>query len=407
MFSEKRVESPPMETQCAKRRIAVAVERSTGFGRNLLRGFAEIAGTRPEWDLSLLDPRLTAAAAPGARRFDAWVCRIPDDRAASALARTRRPVVDLATPHDQPSFATIATDAAAIGRLAAEHLLARRYPSFAFCGYPGIAFSDRRRDAFAASLANSGFSPVEYRPPRKAVRSFGADYRLGDRLVETPDAAALRAWLRALPKPVAVFCCDDLRAAQLSRACRAAGVSVPHDVAVLGVDDDPLQCLFASPRLSSVDSDSVEVGRAAARALAQMLDAPDAAPPRILVAPRGVAARASTDCWPGAPEWLPGILDWIAENAGKNLSACDVFRRAGRSRTLVERVFREKVGATVQGKIAEARIETAKRLLAGTARPLADVARASGYSSAGYFSRTFAAATGLAPTAWREANPWA
>ena len=376
-----------METQCAKRRIAVAVERSTGFGRNLLRGFAEIAGTRPEWDLSLLDPRRTAAAAAGARRFDAWVCRIPDDRAASALARTRRPVVDLATPHDQPSFATIATDAAAIGRLAAEHLLARRYPSFAFCGYPGIAFSDRRRDAFAASLANSGFSPVEYRPPRKAVRSFGADYRLGDRLVETPDAAALRAWLRALPKPVAVFCCDDLRAAQLSRVCRAAGVSVPHDVAVLGVDDDPLQCLFASPRLSSVD-------------------APDAAPPRILVAPRGVAARASTDCWPGAPEWLPGILDWIAENAGKNLSACDVFRRAGRSRTLVERVFREKVGATVQGKIAEARIETAKRLLAGTARPLADVARASGYSSAGYFSRTFAAATGLAPTAWREANPW-
>ena len=108
----------------------------------------------------------------------------------------------------------------------------------------------------------------------------------------------------------------------------------------------------------------------------------------------------------GAPEWLPGILDWIAENAGKNLSACDVFLRAGRSRTLVERVFREKVGATVQGKIAEARIETAKRLLAGTARPLADVARASGYSSAGYFSRTFAAATGLAPTAWREANLW-
>ena len=88
-----------METQCAKRRIAVAVERSTGFGRNLLRGFAEIAGTRPEWDLSLLDPRRTAAAAAGARRFDAWVCRIPDDRAASALARTRRPVVDLATNH--------------------------------------------------------------------------------------------------------------------------------------------------------------------------------------------------------------------------------------------------------------------------------------------------------------------
>ena len=394
-----------METQRAKRRIAVAVERSTGFGRNLLRGFAEIAGIRPEWDLALLDPRRTAAAAAGGRRFDAWVCRIPDDRAASALARTRRPVVDLATPHDQPAFASVATDAKAIGRLAAEHLLARRYPALAFCGYPGIGFSDRRRDAFAACLAQSGFTPSEYRPPQKVRRHFGADYRLGDRLVETPDAPALRAWLRSLPKPVAVFCCDDLRAAQLSRVCRAAGFAVPSDVAVLGVDDDPLQCLFASPRLSSIDSDSTEAGRAAARALAQMLDSPDAAPPRILVAPRGVAARASTDCWPGAPEWLPGILDWIAENAGKNLSACDVFCRAGRSRTLVERVFRERLGTTVQKTIAEARIETAKRLLVGTARPLADIARASGFSSAGYFSRTFAAVTGQAPTAWREANP--
>ena len=394
-----------METQLAKRRIAVAVERSTVYGRNILRGFAEIAGNRPEWDLSLVDPRSTASAAARGG-FDAWICRIPDDRAAAALARTGRPIVDLATPHDQFAFATVATDAKAIGRLAAEHLLARRYPAFAFCGYPGIAFSDRRRNAFAACLAEGGFAPAEYWPPQKAVRHFGADYRLGDRLVETPDAAALRAWLRSLPKPVAVFCCDDLRAAQLSRVCQSTGFSVPRDVAILGVDDDPLQCLFVSPRLSSIDSDSVEVGRAAARALAQMLDSPKAAPPHISVAPRGVASRASTDCWPGAPDWLPGLLAWIAENAGQNLSACDVFRRAGRSRTLVERVFREKLGTTVQRKIAEARIETAKRLLAETARPLTEIARDAGFSSAGYFSRTFSAATGLAPTAWREANSW-
>lgn len=396
-----------MKTEQEKKKIAVAVERSTVFGRNLLRGFAEIVGARPEWDLVLLDPRRTASAATGVegRRFDAWVCRIPNDRAAAALARTRRPVVDLATPHDQPSFATVATDARAIGRLAAEHLLARRYPAFAFCGYPGIAFSDRRRDAFAATLAKSGFETAEYRPPRNAVKYFGADYRLGDRLVETPDATALRAWLRSLPKPIAVFCCDDLRAAQLSRVCLAAGFAVPHDVAVLGVDDDPVQCLFASPRLSSIDSDSMEIGRAAAHTVAQMLDAPECEPPQVLVKPRGVSARASTDCWPGAPEWLSDILTWISGNAGRNLSACDIFARAGRSRTLVERVFRERLGTTVQRTIAEARIETAKRLLAGTTHPLSDIARASGFSSAGYFSRTFAAATGLAPTAWREANP--
>ena len=394
-----------LEIQTSKKRIAVAVERSTLYGRNILRGFAEIAGTHPEWDLSLIDPRRTSAVAARGGNFDAWICRIPDDRAATALARTGRPVVDLATPHDQFAFASVATDAKAIGRLAAEHLLARRYPAFAFCGYPGIGFSDRRRDAFAAALAQDGLTPAEYRPPRKFARHFGADYRLGDRLMETPDAAALRAWLRSLPKPVAIFCSDDLRASQLVRVCLAAGFSVPRDVAVLGVDDDPILCLFASPRLSSIDTDSMETGRAAARALARMLDAPGDAP-RILVAPRGVASRASTDCWPGAPDWLPTILAWIEDHADRNLSARDIFERAGYSRTLVERVFREKLGTTVQKKIAEARIATAKRLLSETTHPLAEIARASGFSSPGYFSRTFSAATGLAPTAWREANPW-
>lgn len=394
-----------MTVQIRKQSIAVAVERSTVYGRNILRGFAEIAGKRPEWNLTLLDPR---GAAVAARRnlFDAWICRIPDDRAAAALARTGRPVVDLAAPHDRHRFASVATDAKAIGRLAAKHLQERRYTAFAYCGYPGIGFSDRRRDAFAAALALNGFEPCEYRPPREFDGRFGVDYRLGDRLVETPDAAALRRWLRSLPKPVAVFCSDDLRASQLVRVCLAAGFSVPRDVAVLGVDDDPIQCLFASPRLSSIDSDSMEIGRAAARALALMLDAPgDAPPPQILVAPRGVAARDSTDCWPGAPDWLPAVLAWIEENASRNLSACDVFEHAGYSRTLVERVFRKKLDTTVQRKIAEARINTAKRLLAGTARPVDEVARASGFSSAGYFSRSFAAATGLAPSAWREANP--
>ena len=177
-----------MTVQIRKQSIAVAVERSTVYGRNILRGFAEIAGNRPEWNLTLLDPR---GAAVAARRnlFDAWICRIPDDRAAAALARTGRPVVDLAAPHDRHRFASVATDAKAIGRLAAKHLLERRYPAFAFCGYPGIGFSDRRRDAFAAALAQNGFEPCEYRPPREFDGRFGVDYRLGDRLVETPDAA--------------------------------------------------------------------------------------------------------------------------------------------------------------------------------------------------------------------------
>ena len=384
--------------------IAVAVERSSAYGRNFIRGVTEFAADRPEWNLTLIDARRIAEKVT--HGYDGWICRIANKRTAAALAHCGKPVVDCLCEHHDQKFAVVGSDTAAMCQLAAEHLLKHHFANIAFCGYRNVAFSDRRRNAFARFVEGKGIRPAIYRPPFRRQNKFGSDFLLGDRVEPPPDAADIAAWLNRLPKPVGIFCSDDLRAAQLLAICRDAKLSVPSEVAILGVDDDPIYCMFSSPRLSSIDPDSVAIGRAAAATLADMLSNPKSAahPPSIAIPPKGVVERASTNTYPNAPSWMADAMSFIRENAAKGISASDVFRHVGFSRTFVERSFRKCLSSTVQKAIADARIEEAKRLLAATSLPVKEIAALSGFSSLEYLSRAFAAATELSPSAWREQN---
>jgi len=387
-----------------QKRIAVAAERASAYGRNFICGVAEVAERHPEWDLELVDP--ATAAAKASSGFDGWICRVTDSRMASAIKRGGCPVVDCLCAVETPSFASVKTDADGIGRLAAEHLIRHGFTNFAFCGYRRVTFSDRRRNAFAAVLEKRGIRPSIYRPPLRPTHRFGRDFILGTRVESPPDADDLAIWLRRLPKPVGVFCCDDVRASQLLTLCRSNGFSVPDDMAILGVDDDPIYCMFSTPRLSSIDPDATEIGRTAALTLAEMMEyaGKAAKPPQLTIPPKGIVARESTNTYPNAPRWFAEAISFIRDNAAKGISASDVFRHVGFSRTLVEDAFRKSGSASVQKLIAQARIDEAKRLLDTTSLPVKEIASLSGFSTLEYLSRAFAAATGVSPSAWRERN---
>lgn len=378
-------------------------ERSSAYGRSFIGGVADVAEMHPDWELSMIEP---APITPKeARAFDAWICRIADTSSAAALAASNRPVVDCLCIVPNPNFATVRTDADAIGRIAAEHLLAHHFANFAFCGYRRVAFSDRRRDSFTQCLEAKGFRPTIYRPPLRKRNRFGRDFLLGDRLESPPDADDLADWLMRLPKPVGVFCCDDLRASQVRSICRELSLAVPDDIAILGVDDDPIYCMFTSPRLSSIDPDSAMIGRTAAETLAEWLAAPKGyVPPNRIVPPKGIVARASTDTMPGTPDWVADACRFIRMNVSGGITASDVFSHVGFSRTLVEKRFRELFDQTVQTAIAESRIAEACRLLESTTLPIKEVAARSGFASLEYFSRAFAAAKGIPATIWRTKN---
>jgi LacI family transcriptional regulator len=92
--------------------------------------------------------------------------------------------------------------------------------------------------------------------------------------------------------PTAIFAASDLMAAGALRAASEAGVRVPGDLAVVGFDDISLASLI-TPQLTTVRQDMEELGKAAADALGEMIEDPEAEPARTMV-PTRLVVRASS-----------------------------------------------------------------------------------------------------------------
>ncbi len=381
-------------------KIGLVLELGRAYGRRLCEGVASEALKRG-WELVALTPDDVLR---GKVDVDAFIARVCDRRTENALKELGKPVVDVYAGVNGADFPSVDADHAAVGVLAAEHFLEHRFSTFAYCGYDGAAFSDIRRDAFVERLARDNLSCICYRTPAAACTDFTSKILRNERLRMGPDKRQMMDWVLGLPKPVAVFCSHDLRAYQLAQTCRMAGISVPREVAILGVDDDVIVCSFSSPMLSSIDPDAFEIGRKAAELLSEMLRSPSDRPRRLTVEPKGVVMRLSTEVYPLDPPWLSDALVFISKNVGRNLTSADVGRHLGLSHTPIDRAFREVMGTSVQKEISRVRLSRAAELLATTSLSIGEVARSVGFSSIEYFCSCFRTRFGQTPSRFRDAQ---
>lgn len=382
------------------KRIGLLIERSRAFGRELCEGIITYAQERGGWELRFLD---AAHLRSQARQFDGFVARVTSDRIANLLAATRRPVVDVYYLKPRPGFAIVKTRHEKLGVIAAEHFLDRRFRNFAYCPYGGGRTSRYCQLAFARRLRRDGYRCLVYGTRTRTDYDFDDRSVIDDPIEPPPDARQLAKWLASLPKPVAVFTPSDLRAWQILSICRENRIDVPHEIAVLGLDNDLLLCGSAQPMLSSIDVNARRIGHVAAETLAAMIE--HGIPQKNIVKmvdPAGVAMRTSTETFPVDPPWLSDALVYIRRNAKTGISASDVFARLGRSHTIVTKTFRETLGTTVQREIANARLDEAQRLLATTDMSVTRIAELSGFASVNYLLQTFTRAFGMPPGEWRE-----
>ena len=386
-------------------RVGVLVERQRAYGRRLCEGAAAYACECPDLSLGMMEWR-DLDDSRKLSGYDAFIVRVLDDRMEQILRRTRKPVVDVFFGKYREGFGVSDLDNVTIARLAAEHFVSRGFREFAYCGYNGINFSDVRRTAFARAVEEAGLACHVFAARKNDPSEFSENVVKGERYAPRADEAkAMRSWLQRLPKPIAVFCSHDLRAHQVLALCQDVGISVPQEVAILGVDDDAILCGFTMPTLSSVDPNGFETGREAVRIAREMLRDPKARdiPPQSFVKPLRLIVRESTEVYPIDPPWLSDALVYINRNATSGITAADVFAHVGLSHTTVSLAFRQKLGVSVQELLSKTRLEQACRLLE-TDLAITDVAGRSGFTTTQYFCRVFAAAYGMSPTAWRSAN---
>jgi LacI family transcriptional regulator len=261
----------------------------------------------------------------------------------------------------------------------------------AFVGLAGRIWSDLRREAFCKSVRSFGFDPHVYEQPR----------RKSDRDWEQ-EHIKLSAWIQDLPKPVGIMACDDDCGHGALEACRQAGVDVPEEVAVIGVDNDELFCELADPPLSSVALNAEHGGYRAAQLLDRLMRGRVQARQSIIVEATQEIARRSTEVKVFDGPEVSAALSFLHRNRSKDFTVDDVAKAIGISRRNLEIKFRKSVGRTILAEIQRIRLDHVKRMLRETDLPIPRIAEASGFNSASYLTQAFRKDTGVAPVNYRS-----
>ena len=212
----------------------------------------------------------------------------------------------------------------------------------------------------------------------------------------------LADWLRTIRSPSAILAAHDLRAYQLLLAAEQAGINVPDELAVLGVNDDRTLCELCSPPLSSIAKNSRLCGYTAAGLLASLVKGEAVADAEVLIEPERVFSRRSTDSLAVADRAISRALALIRERACERLTVADVMRHAAVSRDRLEKGFRRALGRSPHAEIRRVRLARARELLLNTDLPLKDIADQAGFEYPEYFNATFKRVFGRSPGRFRR-----
>lgn len=381
------------------KRIAVLVESSRSFGRGVLHGIADEMRTRRKWLVYYQEGGLSEILPEWFENWegDGIIARIENRTIADAILQKNIPAVDIRGVLSTPNIPTVKTDNREIARLAAEHLAACGFHRFAFCGYDGASYSNERCTAFVEYVEAAGRKCHVFRPQEPETNTVREQEQRGWEQEEL-----LVNWLRTLPVPIGIMCCNDARGHQLLNAAHRLDLNLPDDVAVIGVDNYETICNISVPQLTSVEQNTAQIAAEAVRLLSLQLEGEPPPTDTVLVKPCRVVARRSTDALAVNDPNLREAVRYIREHVSDEFGVEDVARAVGMSRRELERGFVSAFGHAPGREIIAARLRTVKSLLVDTDLTLYQIAEAAGFRHAEYLNVAFKRQTGMTPGRYRE-----
>ncbi len=287
----------------------------------------------------------------------------------------------------------IFNDNAGIGEMGADYFLKHgKFNSFGFvCANNDVNSMAERAEAFCNRIRSAAPNTfVSVFPP---VSDPGSG----------KDIAALSDWILTLPKPAAIMAIADWRATHVLTACDHLKIRVPEAVSVLGVDNDEFMCAHASPPLSSILPNHVEIGRRAAEELEKLIKGKNNGwRKEITVPPQMVIERESTRiCTPSAA-LVDRTKRFIRANATRGITVADVVDHLKVSRRLAEIRYRAATGETIREAIESAKMAKLKRLLISNRRPISAIAAECGFSNINSLSHRFQQCFGISMREFRK-----
>lgn len=277
------------------------------------------------------------------------------------------------------------------GIMAAEYFLSKGYRNFAFYGFKEIVWSREREIGFSDRLKDSGFQ----------VRSFN-DSQERKHQLWFYSQSPLSEWLSDLEKPVALFACDDNQASHIAEACNIAGIRIPDEVSILGVDNDEMVCNMSNPPTSSICLDTDNAGYEVAQLIEKMILEKANQFNDIVVEPIGIVERQSTDIYSIDDKEVLKALQFIRETISERIQVADVVKSTALSRRAVEKRFVDIVGRSIYQEIIFRRMRRAAQLLLQTKYSIWEIAVKSGFDDDKNFSRMFRGHYQMSPLQYRK-----
>jgi LacI family transcriptional regulator len=366
--------------------------------REILRGIGAFANAKATWRVQYFTPRDNVIDLIRQHQADGLILGdLPSEETAKEVATLAPFSVGVCGHFQRREVAvsdTVDVDDVAAGRLAAEQFIDKKHQAFAFIGFESEFWSDERMKGYRARLAEAGHS-VSTLSAEWERTTTGRGWKL-----PFPNLQII-PFIDSLPKPLAVLACNDFRGREIVEACRRVGVRVPEDVAVLGVDDDPLDCQLSHPALSSVSFPWERVGFLAAAQLDARMEG-RSPPPCPNVPPTAVVERQSTDNIAITDAEVSSALLYIREHAHLPFGVDDVIAAVPAGRRTLEKRFRAVLGRSVLDEIRRVRFDRARLLLLQTDLGISEVAARSGFDDVSWFSTSFRKITGVSPAAYRK-----
>lgn len=375
------------------KKVLVALSSNSIAARECIIGVFQFANSGHAWNIQLLEnagaitPQLVKQAAHDGT--DGILTGIADATPGyRALLDSTLPLVLNNYPEELPppekrGAIILHNDEDLIGRSGARFLRSKG-------SFNSFAFVPTRTQTYWSTFRQRGYR-LELSKWRISPQTYRWDTDLGQ-------------WLASLPKPTAVMTASDNIAVSVIEACRLAKLTVPEQVAVLGVDNDELYCNSSRPTLSSIHPNHVEMGRRAAFELDRAMQGRKYERNPIYIPPIGVVERSSTYAMPPAGALIRSATDFIRQNFHSGITVKDVVKHVGASDRLVRLRFRDVTGKSIRDTLLNIRMEAAQKALQGTDDPISLIAKNCGFSSICRFTHFFTQQTGESPTSWRKQN---
>ena len=379
-----------------KPKIALALPMGVPHLERVAYGIRQYAHQHCNWQF-VASPETWAMSITSLEGWDGdgVIALVNTERELEIAKNLRSPVVNISGAIERTGLPRVRLDYKAAGGMAADHLLSRGFQRFAFYGMKSVWYSQQYGQGFIDQVKSHGGSCDVYESPSS----------IGAAQPWKHDAEGLERWLLGLAKPVGLMAAHDPRGAMVIEACGRIGLRVPQDVAVIGANDDTVTCDFCDPPLTSVARNGQKIGYETAALLDRLMKGAPPPAEDIVVAPRGVVERASTDVLAIDNEELARAVRFIHDNLHRPIGIEDICNNISMSRRWLEYEFKKTLRCTPHQYLSRVRVERAKKLLVGPERlKLKQVAIHCGFTSNKQMNIVFQRVSGTTPRQYRASK---